>query len=229
MRRAVDPCQGLMLAECALELLVFAGFYGTYEASRHNMISDTLFALVEYTAVLTLFLAFRLMFGALDLYRRWRGCQGPDVHRAILAAMAGFALTLLGWAWLCVHHEGPNHLSGVGVFAAGTLLYSIGLVRVARLTDHHLRLDTLYFALDLALLGLTAGLGVGFACMWFQDMAATYIVEHAAYAANLVFWMVFFTFHWVGPLPGQEQCRTFHMPAQCQPLLPVVDPGQGRV
>jgi len=230
MSRGMDPCRLLILLDCAAELVVFACFFWAYEVPRQNMISDTLFALPEYTIVLTMFLAFRVLFGAMYLYTRWRAEahaeDGARLRNSIVATSVGFALALFGWAWLCAHTDDPNHLSGVGFFAAGSFVYSLGLVRVARLSDAHLRLDTLYFALDRALILVTVALACTFVGMWTAGQSATYIVEHVTYAADLVFWMAFFYFHWVGP--GNRLPRaTFHLPQQCQPLLPLVDSRPG--
>jgi len=232
--RDVDPCRVLVLLDCAVELAVFLAFFLVYALPRGSMISETLFALPVYSAVLTAFLLFRLMFGVLFLYghrmvRAPEGCESYLTHSKGIV-WSGFLLALAGWVWLCWHRDDPNHLAGVAVFAAGSLAYSLALIQVARLTERHRWLDRLHTALEYAVLGVALSLAVAFAVMWWQGIQQTFIVEHAAYVASVGFWMTFFSFHWLEPRKqeGEPYGEVFEMGPvpQCQPLLPVWVQGQ---
>jgi hypothetical protein len=233
--REVDPCRVLLLVDCVVELAVFMAFFAAYALPRGNMISDTLFTLPVYNVTLTAFLVFRILFGVLFLFGR-RLVRPPEhlqarLRRSKQAAWAGFAVTLAGWVWLCWHRDDANHLTGVAVFALGSLTYSLALIRVARLTEGHRLLDAVHMVLEYALIGATASLALTFTVMWALEMPQTFIVEHVAYTLNVAFWLAFFTFHWLepprqDPEPGSEMYEMGPVP-QCQPLLHVWVQDQG--
>lgn len=107
--------------------------------------------------------------------------------------------------------DNTRHFTGVGLFCAGSLTYSIAFLRVARKDE---RADTMTHewvraALEWSLLGATVGLVVAFVTLWAQEetqgvhgtgeLQNAYIVEHAAYLAHLLFYAVFFYYHTPDP------------------------------
>lgn len=233
--RDVDPCRVLLLLDCAAELVIFMAFFVAYAIPRGHMISDTLFAQPVYAAAMTMFIAFRILFGVLYLFGH-RLVRVPEdrktwLRNSRLAAWVGFGLTLAGWVWLCWHRDDANHLVGVAVFALGSLMYSLALIQVARLVARDRRLEAVHSALEYTAVGITVGLGLAFSVMWWQGLQQTFIVEHVAYVAQVGVWMVFFSFHWVEPPregdePYTEQYEMASVP-QCQPLLKVWVQNQG--
>lgn len=248
-----DVCRLLVLLDCMAELVVFVAYLWTYETQRQLMISDTLFAVPHYAILLTVFMMVRMMFGVLYvatrrvsdltvarsehedrtlLHRRDHGDWShppkdeQDVRNlfawAHSGAYAGFLMTGFGWVWLCRFRQDPDHVAGVFVFAAGSILSSLCLVQLARMTEA--RQDRAHSLIDAAVLVTGGLLAISFMFMYFTSSPVTWIVEHVAYALHLVFWGVFFSFHWhVHHLLGDQRgaCEMVAV-MQCQPLLPPV-------
>ena len=223
-----DVCRWLVLLDCLAELVAFVVFLFAYETQSQLMISDTLFSLPPYAIVLTVFLMVRIMFGVLyvasrrfaDLERR-----GEDMRVrfawAHAAAYAGFLVTGIGWVWLCRYREDPAHTTGVGGFVVGCVVSALALLWLAAFTERGLQ--HVHTRLTVAVLLAGGALAVAFVAMYFTNHRATWAVEHAAYALHLVFWGVFFSFHWhVRHVLGEEHV-VFELGGvpQCQPLLPV--------
>ena len=121
-----------------------------------------------------------------------------------------------GRCWLVTHKDNANHFGGVGLFCAGSFLYSIAFIRISALFERHLR--HLQIGLELFLLVSTVVLVIAFVSLWFgeereiQDGAGrgggeftrtAYIVEHAAYIGHLIFYGVFFAYN--SPDPCKEK------------------------
>jgi hypothetical protein len=137
--------------------------------------------------------------------------------------------------------DNARHFTGVGLFCAGSLTYSIAFLRVARRDE---RADTTEHAwvrdvLEWCLLGATVALVIAFVALWAQEetmgmhgtdhVQNAYIVEHAAYLAHLLFYAVFFYYHTPDPdkpvtCKGSEYEREEDrgadgVPMVCRPLL----------
>jgi hypothetical protein len=137
--------------------------------------------------------------------------------------------------------DNARHFTGVGLFCAGSLTYSIEFLRVARrdkradTTEHAMVRDVL----EWCLLGATVVLVIAFVTLWAQEETTgmhgtdhvqnAYIVEHAAYLAHLLFYAVFFYYHTLDP-DKPVTCKGFEyereedrgadgVPMVCRPLL----------
>lgn len=228
---ADDVCRWLVLLDCFAELVTFLVFLASYEARDQLMISDALFASGPYAVTLTVFLFVRLVFGVMYVFSRHYSSLARGDHGtrqwfmwAHLVAYAGFALSAFGWVWLCRYRQDPDHTAGVIVFSFGTVCYSLCLVLMARLTEYnHMKPRSTTALAVLVVGGVTA---VVFAGLYIAKSPSTWAVEHAAYALHLVFWGVFFSYHWhVQHVLGEEQrASEFGMVQQCQPLLFTVRP-----
>lgn len=204
----------ILLLLCAMELLFFVLMLSIYEAPSRAMISDTIFADPAYRVALTLMLALRLTVVALFVYSRKGHGDCP-----VVAGFSGVILAIGGWTLLVSDHSDVPHFTGVAVFCAGSLLYSLTLVRMARRT--HEGLASLHLGMAVGLLVATCVLVPAFTALYFQDDPNAYLVEHLAYISFLLFYMTFFLYHWpiAGPLAAEPQ-RVADLP-QCAPLLPL--------
>lgn len=103
--------------------------------------------------------------------------------------------------------DNARHFTGVGLFCAGSLTYSIAFLRAARKDE---RAEAwVRDGLEWCLLGAVVALVVAFVGLWAQEESQglhgtdrvqnAYIVEHAAYVAHLLFYAVFFYYHTPDP------------------------------
>ena len=103
--------------------------------------------------------------------------------------------------------DNARHFTGVGLFCAGSLTYSIAFLRAARKDE---RAEAwVRDGLEWCLLGAVVVLVVAFVGLWAQEESQglhgtdrvqnAYIVEHAAYVAHLLFYAVFFYYHTPDP------------------------------
>jgi len=90
--RRLDNLQRFLLAVCFADAVFFSYYLFGFSIENQSTISDMLFTRPEYTVVMTVLLAVRLLGGALFLYRFQRRCQELEV-----AGMLGIALALTGW------------------------------------------------------------------------------------------------------------------------------------
>ena len=146
-----------------------------------------------------------------------------------------------------------THFTFVGVFCMGSLLYSLAFVRLAATTEDHL--EMVHTFMEAFLLLTVVILVVSFVTLWVEEERAgmhggaggvqqAYIVEHAAYIVQLVFYAGFFLFHTPdrNRVPGRfvgegyaEGDREFEgggVPMVCRPLifqerLPVIQEMKG--
>lgn len=99
----------------------------------------------------------------------------------------------------------------MGVFCLGSGLYSIAFLRLAGLTHKHLA--NVHLGLEIFLFVSAVALVIAFVAIWVMEETSgkhshatsdntqhAYIVEHAAYIAQLLFYMIFFLFHSPDPL-----------------------------
>jgi hypothetical protein len=143
--------------------------------------------------------------------------------------------------YLIVHQDSFNHFMGVAIFCAGSVLYSVAILFLARHTHVHLR--DVHNALLAFLLVTTCALVVAFAITWHDEenrgvhtpnggSPNAYIIEHVAYITHVLFFGVFFLFH--SPDPYKEP-RVFSSATQdeemvflgdlqdvCRPLVPPI-------
>jgi hypothetical protein len=139
--------------------------------------------------------------------------------------------------------DNARHFTGVGLFCAGSLTYSIAFLRVARRDE---RADTTEHAwvrdvLEWCLLGATVALVIAFVALWAQEetmgmhgtdhVQNAYIVEHAAYLSHILFYAVFFYYHTPDldkPAKNDKLAREYErdedrgadgVPMVCRPLL----------
>ena len=139
--------------------------------------------------------------------------------------------------------DNARHFTGVGLFCAGSLTYSIAFLRVARRDE---RADTTEHAwvrdvLEWCLLGATVVLVIAFVTLWAQEetmgmhgtdhVQNAYIVEHAAYLSHILFYAVFFYYHTPDPdkpAKNDKLAREYErdedrgadgVPMVCRPLL----------
>ena len=90
--RRLDNLQRFMLAVCLADAVFFSYYLFGFSIQTQSTISDMLFTRPEYTVVMTVLLAVRLLGGVLFLYRFQRKCQELEV-----AGMLGIGLALTGW------------------------------------------------------------------------------------------------------------------------------------
>lgn len=120
--------------------------------------------------------------------------------------------------WLVLHKINIDHFAGVFVFCLGSSLYSISFLRLAGMSHQHLA--NVHLGLEIFLFVSAVALVLAFVTIWVieetggkhslqhvgNDDASSdntqqaYIVEHAAYIAQLLFYMIFFLFHSPDPL-----------------------------
>ena len=87
-----DRMQKALLALCLFDLVFFCYYLFNFEIRRQSTISDTLFTMPEYTVVLSVLLAIRMMWGALFVHRFRYKHAGWEI-----AGYMGVSLALLGW------------------------------------------------------------------------------------------------------------------------------------
>lgn len=226
-----DLPQLALLALCAFDLAFFCYYLFEFELDRRHTISDTLFGDGGYRATLTCLLALRLLGAALFLLRfRHRHCGWET------AGYAGICLAFFGWMWLTVHKENTQHFLGVGIFCAGSFGYSLALVRLAATSDDDREL--LHACLEGFLLLCVVVLVLSFVGLWIEEEndgrharntpdQSAYIVEHAAYIVQVVFYALFFLYHSPNPNKrtdgysiGTEEYEPGTVPMVCRPLIP---------
>lgn len=105
--------------------------------------------------------------------------------------------------------DNARHFTGVGLFCAGSLTYSIAFLRAARKDERAEAHAWVRDGLEWCLLGAVVALVVAFVTLWAQEetqglhgtdrVQNAYIVEHAAYLAHLLFYAVFFYYHTPDP------------------------------
>ena len=105
--------------------------------------------------------------------------------------------------------DNARHFTGVGLFCAGSLTYSIAFLRAARKDERAEAHAWVRDGLEWCLLGAVVALVVAFVGLWAQEESQglhgtdrvqnAYIVEHAAYVAHLLFYAVFFYYHTPDP------------------------------
>ena len=130
----------------------------------------------------------------------------------------------------------------MALFCAGSALYSLAILSLARHTHEHLR--EVHNALLVFLLVTTCGLVVAFVITWQDEerkglhtreggSPTAYIIEHVAYITHVLFYGAFFLFH--SPDPYKEE-RKFSLatreeeemlflsdlPDACRPLVPPI-------
>lgn len=197
----LDWLQIALLLVCLFDAGFFIYYLSAFSALEQKTISDTLFEHNEYRIVLTVLLAFRLT-GATLFLARFR-FKSPEME---FAGFAGIISALIGWAVLIMHHDNVGHFSGVGVFCAGSFLYSIALVRLAATNPNDkAELERVRTVLESFLILAVVVLVIAFVALWMEEQDAAeahdahvrqaYIVEHCAYLAHLVFYIVFFLYH----------------------------------
>ncbi len=213
--RRLDGPQVALLASCLAETVFFVVYLAVYGAPTQSTISDTLFAHPEYKAMLTVFLALRLLGAGLFVWRFRRQC--PEME--VLAAL-GILVALAGWLLLIFVKEPIGHFIGVGLFCAGSFAYSLALIRLASTNPNDRQeLETLRAALEWFLLLAVLALVIAFVSLWLEEQAddagsyhaarvrKAFIVEHAAYLTHLVFYAAFFLFHSPDPtLSNRAYC-----------------------
>ncbi len=121
--------------------------------------------------------------------------------------------TRAGWGWLVLHKENTQHFIGVGIFCGGSFLYSVSLVRLAATSEDGK--EILHACLDGLLLLCAVVLVIFFVFLWFEEERdgrhtamgegepqSAYIIEHAAYIAQVCFYALFFLYH--SPDPDKD-------------------------
>lgn len=143
--------------------------------------------------------------------------------------------------YLITHQDNFNHFTGVALFCAGSALYSLAILSLARHTHEHLH--AVHNALLAFLLVTTCILVVAFAITWQDEenrglhtsnggSPNAYIVEHVAYITHVLFYGAFFLFHSPDPYKQprgfstgtQEDEMLFlsDLPDVCRPLVPPI-------
>lgn len=232
-----DGAQLTLLALCVFDLTFFCYYLFNYELDRQHTISDTLFGDGGYRAVLTCLLAARLLGVVLFLYRfRFKHTVWEIV------GYIGVFLAFFGWCWLVRHRENTQHFIGVGIFCVGSFWYSLALVRLAATSEDDKEL--LHACMDGFLLLCVVVLVISFVALWVQEeqdgwhsvtdkntnepKQSAYIVEHAAYIVQVVFYAFFFLYHSPNPWKvtdgsysiGTEEYEPGAVPMVCRPLIP---------
>jgi hypothetical protein len=114
------------------------------------------------------------------------------------------------------HRVKFDHFFGVGLFVAGSALYSISLLHFAAIFELEKRLALVRWCLQLFLIISSFGLMLAFVILWMleegigkhgeqvgdqgDDTQIAYLVEHIAYISHLLFYVIFFLFHTPNPL-----------------------------
>jgi len=235
-----DNAQKVLLAICTFDLAFFCYYLFKIEMDQESTISDTLFADGGYRVMLTVLLACRLT-GAALFFLRFRFKHSAWEK----TGYAGLALAFLGWMWLTYHRDNTQHFIGVGVFCAGSFAYSMALVRLAATSTDDKEL--LHACMDGTLLLCVVMLVVSFVLLWVEEEQSglhngsggggitkenripqsAYLVEHGAYIAQVVFYMLFFLYHspnkindMDGYIGGEEYEGVSGTPMVCRPLIP---------
>lgn len=120
----------------------------------------------------------------------------------------------------------------------GSFLYSLAFVRLAATTEDHL--EMVHASMEGCLLLAVVVLVISFVTLWMEeDMAGdhkgggaaggiqhAYIVEHAAYIVQLVFYAGFFLYHTPDPrrLPGRFVGEEYDQGFECDGVAMVCRP-----
>lgn len=108
------------------------------------------------------------------------------------------------------------HISGVAAFCFGTILYSLALIRLARILYKSHR--HIHDIMDITLLLGSLICVFAFSSLWFDHDADAYIPEHMAYIFFLLFFTSFIVFHPPDLTCPPHKCEEYDR-AQCIPLL----------
>lgn len=108
--------------------------------------------------------------------------------------------------WLVLHRINYEHFSGVFLFCLGSFMYCMALLRLGEQTHAHLA--PLHAILEYALFFSSMALVTTFVVLWVMEENAgkhgrdpsdptqkAFILEHAAYLTQLLFYAAFFLFH----------------------------------
>ena len=134
-------------------------------------------------------------------------------------------------AW---YQDNARHFAGVGVFCAGSFVYSVAFIRLAA-TNPYDGQETVRTVLEAFLLCSGCVLVIAFMALWMEEEDSgmhgghdtrtqhAYIVEHMAYLVHLLFTTVFFLYHSPDPSKGMhdDNCEEYQdeVPMVCRPLI----------
>ncbi len=135
-------------------------------------------------------------------------------------------------AW---YQDNMRHFAGVGVFCAGSFVYSVAFIRLAATNpyDGH---ESVRTVLEAFLLCSGGVLVITFMALWMEEEDSgmhsghdtrtqhAYIVEHMAYLVHLLFYTVFFLYHSPDPCKNtnNDSDREYDrddVPMVCRPLI----------
>lgn len=200
----------LLLLVCLTELVFFVLMMCAYQEPG-AMISDTIFADPGYKVALSVMLMLRLTVVFLFLF----SARGPW----FVPGAAGVCLAAGGWCLLVSVRAPAGHYTGVAIFCAGSLLYSLAMREAVRGSHPHLG-DTQELMVR-ALMLATVALVITFSCMFWAGDPQAYLPEHMAYITFLLFYALFFSLHWPRDgLLARGLQQEVALP-QCTPLLPM--------
>ena len=91
-----DYLQYFLLALCVFDLGYFTYYMVAYNLESQHTISDSLFVSVEYAAVLTTTLSFRLL-GVVLFFFKPENRREVDMTHWLIAGYTGVFLALFGW------------------------------------------------------------------------------------------------------------------------------------
>jgi hypothetical protein len=172
--------------------------FAEWSVPTHNTISAALVEYPQYNVTLTLFIMLRV--AAVIGYLARYGLDLSMEHlKYVYLAHAGWVLVVIGWALIVSYDENElrEHFIGISIALLGNLLVSIGLIWTSKFSDPMMTATS--NRLTILLILIFAATTTSWMFLWLFSISISYIFEHVAYLAYLLFYAVFFTVHSPNP------------------------------